>query len=935
MSKKVLSLVLALVMVLGSFGTVFAAAYPDVKGETADAVDRLSLLGILEGYPDGTFKPEGQITRAEFAAVAVRAKGLKAVAAAAQGLPTGFSDVPGTFWASGVVGTAARLGIVNGVGNGQFAPQSPVKYEEAITMLVRALGYEAAAQAKGGYPYGYLIVANEIDLLEAVKGTQGTAATRGQVAQLTDNALEIAMMVQVGYGSAAKWVVSGSKEHGEDAIYLLDEMGFDTYTGRVIAYDNDDLEITLDNEDEELKLKNITLEVKEGFDFYEAEGLTIKAWYTGGKVVLYTLKEEAKFDATEVVSGKLSLVEANKSYKIARDSYLEKNGKEVVAAFTSDYAKIVLNENSEVVWAKGYDLDYLIVEDVKSDIVYGYGNEELDVEDYLIVKDGKTITVKDIEEGDVLFFNTTNDFAEVYNNTVEGEISRVYEGSFRIDGKDYDTAGYYLDGKDLKALSSSALTSMQDEGSVVVFLDRNGNVVFVEGDLGIAPTTKSKVFVTLIFDRESNIRDTFRYYLDGVDQSGNKVKEVIPHSVLRSSVAATVKAEYLEADKANTESTWNALTDKNTRYDSYITANFRSIEIGEVVTVTRDEDGDITAINLPVTAGTQYVTYTATGDDLGVKLDARYILNKRLASSVVVFDATNSDVTKVKATTWGELKDIERITKADVYFDVNNNATTIVIETISNPVKTIDVVGIITDIRKVSGKLEWRVSAIVNGTEVEYRTAKSVNTDPGYVNGTVVVLKLDEKTNEISGFGSPDFVEGGFKNATDAKTGSVKVNGVNYTLVTGAFVVDVTNKDRISVISTRTLATMMETNNVTAQVVLDAPTTTFAKVILVEKGTVITDPKAPQPAEITVTYTAGTTTPDVVAPKLTVAVANVKDAYAVRVYDMDNNVLGFAPLKSGEADVTLASGAGNPVFVTVRVYDNAAKVLSEGVYPVN
>ena len=100
MSKKVLSLVLALVMVLGTFGTAFAASFPDTVETVYDeAVDRLSLLEILEGYPDGTFKPENQITRAEFAAVAVRAKGLESAAAAAKGLATGFTDVTPAHWA--------------------------------------------------------------------------------------------------------------------------------------------------------------------------------------------------------------------------------------------------------------------------------------------------------------------------------------------------------------------------------------------------------------------------------------------------------------------------------------------------------------------------------------------------------------------------------------------------------------------------------------------------------------------------------------------------------------------------------------------------------------------------------------------------------------------------------------------------------------------
>ena len=64
-SKRILSLVLAFAMILGTFS--FAAAVPNdvVDTEYEDAVGRLELLGILEGYPDGTFRPDNQITRAE------------------------------------------------------------------------------------------------------------------------------------------------------------------------------------------------------------------------------------------------------------------------------------------------------------------------------------------------------------------------------------------------------------------------------------------------------------------------------------------------------------------------------------------------------------------------------------------------------------------------------------------------------------------------------------------------------------------------------------------------------------------------------------------------------------------------------------------------------------------------------------------------------
>ena len=68
--KKVLSFVLVLSMILGSFGMAFAAAPSDVVGKDyEDAVNVLMELGVVEGYKDGTFRPEKVVTRAEMAAM--------------------------------------------------------------------------------------------------------------------------------------------------------------------------------------------------------------------------------------------------------------------------------------------------------------------------------------------------------------------------------------------------------------------------------------------------------------------------------------------------------------------------------------------------------------------------------------------------------------------------------------------------------------------------------------------------------------------------------------------------------------------------------------------------------------------------------------------------------------------------------------------------
>lgn len=165
-----------------------AVSFSDIgSSQYKEAVVTLSNLNVIDGYEDGTFKPEGTITRAEFAKMLVCVMGFGD--SVYYGTPL-FTDID--MWAKNYISTAYGLGIVNGMDDYTFAPDDPVTYEQAQKMLVCALGYEENAAAKGGWPDGYISVAGELKLKNGITGlANGDSAPRGAIAQLMYNALNV------------------------------------------------------------------------------------------------------------------------------------------------------------------------------------------------------------------------------------------------------------------------------------------------------------------------------------------------------------------------------------------------------------------------------------------------------------------------------------------------------------------------------------------------------------------------------------------------------------------------------------------------------------------------------------------------------------------------------------------------------------------------
>lgn len=205
LSKKLCAALLIVVMLFATAVTSGLAAskitFTDVSDTSPykEAIDSLVSLGLLLGYTDGTFKPEATISRAEFAAVMTRAIGMSEVASSAssKGIFSDLVQPDGTdHWASGYVKVAYDSKIIAGYGDGLFGPDDPVTYEQAVKMIVCAVGFEQQALELGGWPVGYLQAAQERGITKngAIMSPSSAPAPRGMVAKLVYNALEVYMM---------------------------------------------------------------------------------------------------------------------------------------------------------------------------------------------------------------------------------------------------------------------------------------------------------------------------------------------------------------------------------------------------------------------------------------------------------------------------------------------------------------------------------------------------------------------------------------------------------------------------------------------------------------------------------------------------------------------------------------------------------------------
>lgn len=647
--KKLLSLVLAFALVLTSMSVAFASSTAPAK-DIADedvkvAVERLAALGIIAGKADGKFHEDDPLTREEFAKILALSVNLGKAAEAAKGT-TRFSDVPATNWASGYINVAVGKGLILGRGDGTFGLGVKVTAEEAITMLVRALGYKDS-WLEGTWPTNMVNLADEIGLLDDVDFVPGFA-TRGLAAQLVNAALSKDTVVKSTLGPNAEYVYGDS---------LLTGLGVKEVTATVKenGFVNKNLDAT------ELKFvtnkavnsKDVYTVVQEDVDVDTLVGREIECLINSDdEIILVSAVNGTEYVGTidDLTAGTLDVIgldgEAAEDLALSGAIvYVDRAASNDAGLTNGQFGVVVTNDDDEIVSALVYNWDEsdLVVKSVDTDDsvikAYDYDNEiEVDLADKdNVYVAGDAAELADIEANDVIYtanytFNKKDcTYIYVVRNSVEGTLEKIAtnEKSVTVDGEKYDVSKtdttYSTNGnKDVDRYTAKAdIKDLIDE-AVTLILGIKGEVRhIISGD-----ATTANILYGAITDKGTT-------YTKG---SGNqKFVDV-----------------YLPAEEDTLSYEYDADT------------TFSSLAVGDIVAFTIDEDGVIDALVVLNNGGDiRDIDDSLTSDSVSVSsFDKDYDYMKDSSSkkyfvtdSSVLADFSAADVDDYEPIVWGDLAD--------------------------------------------------------------------------------------------------------------------------------------------------------------------------------------------------------------------------------------------------------------------------------------
>lgn len=467
--KKIVSLVLVLSMVLSMFSFVSASSLKDVANTKYEAaVDALMELGVVSGYPDGTYLPNNVVTRAELAKLLVTAYGLEQAAEVAKGA-TAFSDVAAEHWAAGYINVASDYKFVNGYPDGTFRPDATVTYAEAITMALRVLGYANEIDSKGTWPTNYIAKAQDLKLMRDVTyASYNDGAQRGNVALLMWNMLRTPMW-EITSKSEGDGLIS-SPERQMINIKFSDYDYYDSELELVVTdidVTGGEVKVTLHSEKYDADLADAPVELREGLDFVNLFGRKVSVLYNSkdDEIVMITPSSDDK--VVEDIAYEID-EDMNGDYKFTDDT--EEFVWGTAEQDPGTYTVAVIGSKKVVDYATKYAVKAGVVNSVKTskdkttikfrdDSTLATLND-MD-EDVIFLLDGEWKDATEVKKGDVVTELVKDELYVITRETVKGSFDEVKVDDSVADGFEYSIV---VAGKKYKFIPVNEVIEIDEDG---------------------------------------------------------------------------------------------------------------------------------------------------------------------------------------------------------------------------------------------------------------------------------------------------------------------------------------------------------------------------------------------------------------------------------------------------------------------------------------
>lgn len=437
-------------------------------------------------------------------------------------------------------------GIMGGYGNDEFLPQKNISLQEATTVLLSAMGYSAKAQVMGGFPSGYMALANDVDMLDGVKANAEGYLTYGSFVKLIANSLDVEIMVlkSVAGLSSDEAIVSYELKEGTTLLSeyrdIYKNKGVVTaneITGLYSARENTGMGKVVINsqiyEDlNEVACELLGCEIEFYYEDNEKSGLNL-LWAHSKKTTYLTIRHSDIISFTDNTYSYSVGNSRTKKEKIPQDIKVFYNG--VFAESTDrfvphsgDITLVDTDNNGAWDMLKIREPKFVVVHSVENEeIIYDRFDENYNIllgsggyNDYKIIdSQGGRLEISDIIAGNILEVeqSQTNQYCKItiINNQETSTLKSIDSNHLGIEYLNFDEKTYEASYRFNELILKGDMKQPIINALYQIYLNSFGEIVFMENN---SEEKYRNGYIKKIFADTMSVEDSV--YVDLIDNTG-------------------------------------------------------------------------------------------------------------------------------------------------------------------------------------------------------------------------------------------------------------------------------------------------------------------------------------------------------------------------------------------------------------------------------